>query len=114
LAEAGQQRSILVVHDWGAFIGMQLQRRFPSLISHLVVIDVVWPSAQPARLSQLHLLVLLGIIYQYWLILSWVIATGVPLVGAPVGAAMNRLMLLSLRPPASSLSARKSALGAYV
>ena len=112
LAEAGQRHAVLVVHDWGAFLGMQLQRRYPTLVSHLVVIDVVWPSAQPARLSQLPLLVLLGVFYQYWLALSWVIATGVPIVGAALGTAMTRLMMLSMRPPASSLDARENALSA--
>jgi len=112
LAEAGQRHAVLVVHDWGAFLGMQLQRRYPTLVSHLVVIDVVWPSAQPARLSQLHLLVLLGVLYQYWLALSWVIATGVPIVGAALGTAMTRLMMLSAGPPASSLDVRKNALSA--
>jgi len=41
LKEMGHKDCILLCHDWGSVIGIQLQRRYPKYIRKFIILDVL-------------------------------------------------------------------------
>lgn len=111
LEQAGRAKATLLVHDWGSIIGMQLQRRRPDLVERMVVLDVAW-SGKPHPLPKL---VAMGLAYQWWAALCWLVAVCVPVIGERVGTAMSRFQLARMgRLPPTSLSQRPTELTALM
>ena len=52
LSSTSETSALLLVHDWGAFYGMQLQRRYPQLVRKMVVLDVAWIGYEALPLSK--------------------------------------------------------------
>ena len=97
IATGEDQQVTLVVHDWGSYFGFFAQNLYPTLVRAVVAMDVGPPlfgRAPPWR--TMPVIVLAGLIYQYWLILAWAIALFVPFgLGRPLGDALARLVARS-------------------
>jgi len=102
LKEAGQQHATLVIHDWGSFIGQRLQRKYPHLVSRMVVMDVSWSG----RCLPPQALIAAGVFYQYWLAAAWLLTVCVPFLGEAVGTAMSTVMISLMEVPSSSHTTR--------
>lgn len=105
LAEAQHEQATLVIHDWGGMIGMILQQKYPHLVKRMVVMDVAWNS-RPVPASFLPLLVAFGLIYQYWLMLAFLLSRCVPVLGPVLAKYMTVMMMKALRAPTSSRDER--------
>lgn len=89
LEKTGKEKAILVCHDWGAIVTGLVERKFPELVSKMIVLDVECYSFKfsPQELFGM------GVIYQYWLLFAWVVSVSVPFVGSYIGDHMNLIML---------------------
>jgi pimeloyl-ACP methyl ester carboxylesterase len=88
----GGQPVVLLLHDWGCHFGYQFALRHPTLVSHVIGIDI-GDAGSPEHLRELSLVAKLGILgYQQWLALAWRI-------GGAVGTRMTRWMAARLRCP---------------
>lgn len=91
---------------------MRAQRRYPSLFSKLVVLDVVWTASKrpPQSLRTMGVLLALGLSYQYWAMACWIAAVGIPVIGRAIGDRMFELMLFLMRKalPKTSYANRKA------
>jgi pimeloyl-ACP methyl ester carboxylesterase len=118
VASHKQKGCIFVVHDWGAYTGIQVQRRYPHLSDKLVGLDVGWCENRAVPFStSLVLTIVMGLAYQWWAIWAWLLAVTVPIVGEPVGTIMLRLQMYSTIGsglPKTSLQTRKTPLTAYM
>lgn len=70
------EKTILVGHDWGAFLSYLVEARHPHLIDGLVTLDV---GGEVRPTSLVHGLYLVG--YQWWLMVAWFIGKVLPPVG---------------------------------
>eukprot|EP00518_Triparma_eleuthera_P011948 CAMPEP_0182470906 /NCGR_PEP_ID=MMETSP1319-20130603/19456_1 /TAXON_ID=172717 /ORGANISM="Bolidomonas pacifica, Strain RCC208" /LENGTH=389 /DNA_ID=CAMNT_0024671409 /DNA_START=51 /DNA_END=1217 /DNA_ORIENTATION=+ len=87
--EGGGAGALLMVHDWGSWYGMQLQRRYPQLVRKMVVLDVAWVGYKPVPISKAAgMLVAMGVAYQYYAIFTWYVSITVPFVGPHLGGWM--------------------------
>jgi pimeloyl-ACP methyl ester carboxylesterase len=87
----------LVIHDWGSVFGYQLQDRYPHLVKTIVSLDVgPMHIAEKPGLQDLKGWILMGIAYQYWLILAFLIANLIPLFGPSIGKWLTIRTLISL------------------
>ncbi|WP_295991012.1 alpha/beta hydrolase [Rugamonas sp.] len=86
------QRVILMVHDWGAFLGYQFAMRFPKLVSRIIGVDIGDVGTPQFRRS----LSLSGKVqmawYQIWLAAAWRI-------GGDMGERMTHHMVQKLKAP---------------
>jgi pimeloyl-ACP methyl ester carboxylesterase len=99
----GRSACMLVCHDWGCMLGMMVQRKYPNLVSRMVLHDVelrIW-DASTFDCQKTVAAVLAGFLYQYWLILAF-LAAAIPVVGRPLGDAMTWAMMLGVQAPLSS------------
>ena len=71
-AASALPRVNLIIHDWGAVVGFTLQLRHPGLVDRIVALDVGPPIA--AAWSFIPAMVAVGFVYQYWLILGFLLA----------------------------------------
>jgi pimeloyl-ACP methyl ester carboxylesterase len=74
LRGTGQGRATLVVHDWGSYLGFYTQRLRPELVRRMVVMDVGAPATKRQGWGMAPVMLLAGLIYQYWLALAFVLA----------------------------------------
>jgi len=81
-------------------------------VSKVVVVDVAWTSNLGWPRKQLHMLVLVGIAYQYWAAAAWLLAATVPVVGELIGAALMHFQLSGMASseavPPSSYGSRRT------
>lgn len=61
----------LIVHDWGSFLGMRYQNKYPSRVKNLVTLDI----GLPGRLSYKEFAVMT--LYQGWFAVSYAISQAV-------------------------------------
>lgn len=115
LAETGQKSGVLVIHDWGSMIGLRAQHRYPELVSHVVVLDVVWINNKGPKAIHLPILIVLGLLYQYTAMTCWFLAVGVPFVGRAAGDALFHFFLQQMgKLPPTSLDCRPGPLSALM
>jgi pimeloyl-ACP methyl ester carboxylesterase len=94
-----QEPVTLVCHDWGSSFAMCMQNMHPSLVKNLVSFDVAPPPfGRRVRLKSLPVMLALFVAYQGWLILCWLIATLVPVVGQIIGDTLLRLFVAYVGP----------------
>jgi len=84
------EKVILVLHDWGSFVGMACASRHTHLLKGLILMDVV--PVGKLHIIQLPFLVLVGLIYQFPLIFSF-------LVGGSIGNSVTRFYARILGAP---------------
>lgn len=89
LAQSGQKQGTLVLHDWGCHIGFSLERLYPELVRRVVAVDVGMPTFKGESLAYLPIMVIAGLVYQWWLATAFLIAILVPLVGPLIGDQMT-------------------------
>ena len=89
LAQSKQQQGTLVLHDWGCHIGFLLERLHPELVRRVVAMDVGLPTFKGQSFAFLPIMVIAGLVYQWWLATAFLIATLVPLVGPLIGDLMT-------------------------
>jgi pimeloyl-ACP methyl ester carboxylesterase len=71
----------LVTHDWGAYLGYMLQRRYPELVDRMVALDI-GGHARPNNFKE----AVFTIAYQWALVLCWWVGGVLP----PLGNLMAR------------------------
>lgn len=114
LAKSGHEKAILMIHDWGSYVGMMMQRRYPELVSKMVILDVQWGGNRKPRASLGPVMITIGLVYQYWAMLCWITAVSIPVVGHTLGTLMMQLQLQTLGPiPPTSTSQRPTPISAY-
>lgn len=85
LVKLGKEKAILVSFDWGATVSCIVAKKYPDLISKSIILDVIIDNFY----IPYYIVFFLGMFYQYWLILAWMIALTVPFVGEAIGQKMN-------------------------
>ena len=90
LQQCGQPDGTLVIHDWGCHIGFLLQRMHPGIVRRIVAMDVGLPMYKGQSLTSAPMMIVIGLVYQWWLAAAFLIATVVPLLGPLIGDAMTR------------------------
>jgi len=94
----GDEKIQLVAHDWGTMIGLEYERKFgKQRVEKLVLLDVYPDARKNSRPSWLLLFVVL--LYQSWLIMSWLVWRFVPVVGEKLGNAMTTVCAFVLGAP---------------
>jgi len=96
---SGRTKCILVGHDWGSILAMDLQRKRPELVRKMIIHDVecrMWDASQ--HYSKLPSVIMLGIGYQWWLVVAFLLST-IPVLGTTCGALMTRQMARALGGP---------------
>jgi pimeloyl-ACP methyl ester carboxylesterase len=89
---AGEQKVILMLHDWGCVFGYQFYMRNKALVSAIIGVDIGdAPSKALDRSRSLGQRMMAGW-YQSTLAMAWKI-------GGPVGNAMTRMMANALKAP---------------
>ena len=79
----------LVIHDWGCFWGFVLQMKYPELVKGIVAMDVGHPSTLKSRAASVVIFSGIGLLYQWWLALAYMISRFTPLgLGKSVGDAL--------------------------
>eukprot|EP00746_Dinoflagellata_sp_MGD_P057757 gnl/MRDRNA2_/MRDRNA2_24836_c0_seq1.p1 gnl/MRDRNA2_/MRDRNA2_24836_c0~~gnl/MRDRNA2_/MRDRNA2_24836_c0_seq1.p1 ORF type:complete len:405 (+),score=65.94 gnl/MRDRNA2_/MRDRNA2_24836_c0_seq1:169-1215(+) len=114
LQSVAQDSAILVLHDWGSVIGMNLQRKYPGLVSKMVIIDVALSNPQGFSLKGVPGLVFLGVVYQYWLALAWFVSLILPWIGHLLGTWMTYIMVYNMQAPVTSHRERAQKLTALM
>ena len=108
---------VLVIHDWGAFWGFFLQMKHPELVRAVVALDVGHPGMLRNPLQAFVAFTLFGLLYQWYLAISFLISKLVPVVGNKIGDALVRsfpFMVLGLKhPQGRSVSNRLNASMCY-
>lgn len=87
-----KQTTLLVGHDWGAYLTYLLDQKYPELATRLITLDV-GAHFKPKNLS--HALFMVG--YQWWLVAAYFVGKVVP----PVGTAMSRCFARYAHAPAA-------------
>jgi len=93
LATHKQKKAVVIGHDWGSVISGMLARRFPGLCSKLVLLDVVLP---PDRNVPIEVLMVMGVVYQYWLIALFLMDK-LPLIGRALATMLTKHTIRNLR-----------------
>lgn len=105
------QKIILMIHDWGSWVGLQLQRKYPNLISKCVVLDVAWVEYNRVTLNfrQIYALIKMGIGYQYYIIFCWWLTLNItPFnLGEKIGARLLEPMIAGMNVPKTSFGSRR-------
>ncbi len=65
-----QKKFYLVVHDWGAFLGLMYENKHPELITKMVMFDVGRLKPQNVPIKT----ILIILLYQWWFATAYVIA----------------------------------------
>ena len=95
IAPGDGEQVILVCHDWGSYYGFYLENLYPQLVCKMIVMDVGPPlfGRRPSW-KTVPLLFVVGLIYQYWLILAWLLARCLPWcgIGRALGDGLARLV----------------------
>ncbi len=92
-ASQDDKRVVLCIHDWGSWFGFYLQTRYPHLVKKIVALDVGFPRTGTARFAQLPLMVTMGVAYQYYLSICYLIGRFVPFIGPSIGNYFVRWMV---------------------
>ncbi|GMH93299.1 hypothetical protein TL16_g12589 [Triparma laevis f. inornata] len=111
LKKTGDGKIILMIHDWGSWVGLQLQRKYPNLISKCVVLDVAWVEYNRVTLNfrQIYALIKMGIGYQYYIIFCWWLTLNItPFnLGEKIGARLLEPMIAGMNVPKTSFGSRR-------
>lgn len=84
----GTEQVTLIVHDWGSVTGIQLQRQFPDLVKRMVIMDV-----GPVDDGTLSTYVAMGVYYQWFNQMAYLMWRYVPVIGESFGNWMHRVQL---------------------
>jgi pimeloyl-ACP methyl ester carboxylesterase len=84
------RKVILMLHDWGCFIGYQFYVRHPERVAKIVGVDIGDPASTRRILTRREMWYVLA--YQNWLALAWMI-------GGRIGDWMTRYMARRARCP---------------
>ncbi len=71
----------IVAHDWGAVIAAMLKRKYPKAADRVCIVDVSFPVGPAPPPQSLVALSVMGMVYQWWCALAFVVDTFVPYVG---------------------------------
>ena len=93
------ERLILITHDWGAYLGYQVEQAFPERVEKIVALDI---GAHVAPGSARETLFMVG--YQWTLIGCWLIGGALP----PLGNWLTRKFAGVLKVPARQASKVRS------
>lgn len=90
--KVSQDRYTLVCHDWGAFIGLLYQTKFPDKVKKLVLLDVGMVTPFTASLKSL----LYVSMYQIWFVISFLASR---VIGAYLGTIFMGIFYLPIFKP---------------
>ncbi len=90
--KVSQDRYTLVCHDWGAFIGLLYQTKFPDKVKKLVLLDVGMVTPFTASLKSL----LYVSMYQIWFVISFLVSR---VIGAYLGTIFMGIFYLPIFKP---------------
>ena len=93
------ERVILITHDWGAYLGYLLERKFPERVEKMVALDI---GAHVAPERARETLFMMG--YQWTLIACWLIGGVLP----PLGDWLTRKFAAVMKVPARQASKARS------
>jgi cis-3-alkyl-4-acyloxetan-2-one decarboxylase len=88
---------IVIAHDWGSIWGGYLQQLYPELVEKAVYLDVSPPLLTTPSIFMFPYFFVLGIYYQYWLILAWILTISIPFIGPMLGNFLFRYQVRRLR-----------------
>ena len=103
LKKTKEKQIILVCHDWGSWVGLQLQRRYPELIRKCVVFDVAWVEYDRTKsnMRQVLTLIKMGVAYQYYIMFCWALGLLLGKLGEFIGMRLLEPMVAGMNVPKS-------------
>ena len=93
-----QETFILIAHDWGSVVGFYLAQKIPDSISKMVAVDIgpagpnMLGGGRKIALRTMGSLIGLGLLYQWGLLLAFLLARCLPLVGGFLGQCLFDLV----------------------
>ena len=88
------EKSILIVHDWGSVVGFNLQRLHPQLFSKMVVLDVgPLDHDNASKFAEAAGVIGMGLYYQWFNSAAYFTWRYVPFIGEWLGDAMHQIQV---------------------